>query len=340
MHLVTAAMDASDEELVLAIAEGREEAVGPLYARYAPLVLGMASQALGRPTAEEVVQDVFLAVWKNAGSFDPSRGPVRPWLLQIAHYRIANELRTRSRRPRIEPDPEGERVAALPDPAPDQQAAAWTEYRRSALKRALEELPAPQRQALGLAFYQELSHGEIARVLKLPLGTAKSRLRAGLLALRGKLAPLVASLAILAVLSGVVYELTTGRREASRNERAVAMLTSSEAQALRLTPAPGAAGVPPAAHAVYRFQPGKPIGVITYSFFARPPAGRAYQAWALIGGRWVSLGVARPDGNGHARLVAEDPALATRPEAVQVTLEPEAGSALPAGALVVSWRSP
>jgi RNA polymerase sigma-70 factor (ECF subfamily) len=230
MRIVRAPMD-TDEDLLAALAGGDEEAVGRLYARYAPIVLGMASQALDRATAEEVVQDVFTAVWKNAASFDPARGPVRPWLLQIAHYRIANELRTRSRRPRIEADPDGERLAGLPDPAPDQQATAWTEYRRSALKRALEQLPPPQRQALGLAFYEDLSHGEIARVLKLPLGTAKSRVRAGLLALRGKLAPLVAALAFVALLAGVVYEATSGRRERSREERAIAMADARSGRA-------------------------------------------------------------------------------------------------------------
>jgi RNA polymerase sigma-70 factor (ECF subfamily) len=327
----------TDEDLLAALARGEEEAVGPLYARYAPIVLGMASQALDRATAEDIVQDVFVNVWKYAASFDPARGPVRPWLLQIAHYRIANELRSRSRRPRIEADPDGERVAALPDPAPDQQAAAWTEYRRSALKRALERLPAPQRQALGLAFYEDLSHGEIARVLKLPLGTAKSRVRAGLLTLRVKLAPLVASLAVIALLAGAIYELAIRRREL-RVERAIAMLTSSEAQALRLTPAPGASGVPATAHALYRYRPGTPIAVITYSYFAPAPEGRAYQAWALVNGRWISLGIARPDADGRARLIAEDPALPSVPEALEVTLEPEGGSSSPSGPAVVAWR--
>jgi RNA polymerase sigma-70 factor (ECF subfamily) len=338
MRIVRAPMD-TDEDLLAALAGGDEEAVGRLYARYAPIVLGMASQALDRATAEEVVQDVFTAVWKNAASFDPARGPVRPWLLQIAHYRIANELRTRSRRPRIEADPDGERLAGLPDPAPDQQATAWTEYRRSALKRALEQLPPPQRQALGLAFYEDLSHGEIARVLKLPLGTAKSRVRAGLLALRGKLAPLVAALAFVALLAGVVYEATSGRRERSREERAIAMLTSSEAQALRLTPAPGAPDVPAAAHALYRYRPGSPVVVITYSYFAPAREGRAYQAWALVDGRWISLGIARPDAEGRARLIAEDRALSAAPQALEVTLEPEGGGPSPSGPAVVAWRS-
>ena len=330
-------MNPSDEELMQTLAAGREEAVGPLYARYAPIVFGMAAQALDRPTAEEIVQDVFVAVWKNAVSFDAKRGPVRPWLLQIAHYRIANELRRRSRRPRLEPDSEGERLAHLPDPAPDQTEQAWTEYRRGALRRALEQLPPPQRQALGLAFFEDLTHGEIAEVLELPLGTAKSRIRAGLLALRGKLGPLVAAFVFLALLAGVAYELQSRRRALAIDERALAMLTSSDAQALRLTAEPG---TEVETHGVFRFRPRAATALITLTNFPPPPSGRAYQAWALQGGRWMSLGVARPDAAGKVRLIAEGPAFGTRPDALQVTVEPESGSPSPTRPAVISWRAP
>jgi RNA polymerase sigma-70 factor (ECF subfamily) len=337
MPVVAATMDPSDEELLQALASGREEAVGPLYSRYAPIVFGMAAQALDRPTAEEIVQDVFVAVWKNAASFEPARGPVRPWLLQIAHYRIANELRRRSRRPKAQADPDGEHLARLADPAPDQAEITWTEYRRAALRRALEELPPPQRQALGLAFFEDLSHGEIAAVLDLPLGTAKSRVRAGLLALRGKLAPLVAVLALLALLVGVTIEMRDRRRALAlaSDERALAMLTSSDAQALRLT---AVAGTNPETHGVYRFRPGATTAVITLSSFPPAPSGHAYQAWALSGGRWTSVGLARPDAAGRARLIAEGPAFAVRPEALQVTVEPESGSLSPSGPAVIAWR--
>ena len=74
MPLIADEAISTDEELIQSIASGRQEAVGPLYSRYAPTVLGMAAQALDRATAEEIVQDVFLAVWKNARSFDPTRG--------------------------------------------------------------------------------------------------------------------------------------------------------------------------------------------------------------------------------------------------------------------------
>ena len=110
--------DVSDEALMSDLASGKQDAIGLLYARYAPTILGMAAQALGRPTAEDIVQDVFLAVWKNAPAYDPKRGTVRPWLLQIAHYRIANELRRRSRRPQIEADPNGSGSPAFRSPGP------------------------------------------------------------------------------------------------------------------------------------------------------------------------------------------------------------------------------
>src|SRR5439155_16250480 len=89
MERATIEKDVSDEALMSDLASGQQDAIGLLYARYAPTVLGIAAQALDRPTAEDLVQDVVLAVWKNAPAYDPKRGPVRPWLLQIAHYRIA-----------------------------------------------------------------------------------------------------------------------------------------------------------------------------------------------------------------------------------------------------------
>src|ERR671932_132368 len=89
---------AGDEELMRLLAGGRQEALGPLYSRYAPLIFGMAAQSLDRSGAEEIVQEVFLAVWRQAATFDPALGPFRPWVLQIAHFRILNELRRRGRR--------------------------------------------------------------------------------------------------------------------------------------------------------------------------------------------------------------------------------------------------
>jgi len=333
------APEANDEELMQALAGGREEALRPLYARYAPLVFGLATHTLERAAAEEVVQDVFLSVWRNANRYDPARGPLRPWLLQIAHHRILNELRGRSRRPQLASDPDGERLAALEDPDPGPAAAAWTAYRRSAVRRALEALPPAQRQALGLAFFDELTHEQVADVLQLRLGTAKTRIRTGLLKLRQHLVPLVAMLAlvVLAGLATLLHREVGDRAALALRERALDLVTSSDVKPLRLEAAPG---VPAETHANYRARPGTPLAVLSLSKLPPAPAGRVYQAWLRHEDGWLSLGAAVPDADGKARIVAQGPALGAPVDALQVTLEPVPGSAAPSGPLVMAWPKP
>jgi RNA polymerase sigma-70 factor (ECF subfamily) len=323
----------SDEELMAQVASGRAEAIGPLYTRHAPVIFGMAARALDRATAEEIVQEVFLEVWRHAGRFDRERGPFRPWILRIAHHRIANELRRRSRRPRTENEGDEARWESLADPSPDHADAAWIEYRRQVLASAIAQLPPPQRQAVGLAFFQDLTHDQIAAALNLPLGTAKSRIRAGLQNLRVRLAPVLATLVVLAL---VVFSVTDTLR-LRRNERALHMLTMSDAETLHLSPLPS---TPAATHGNYRFRPGDSIAVLTLSHFAPAPAGHVYQAWARENGKWLSLGLASPDATGRAQLLAEDPALTARPEIVLITLEPKGGSSTPTEAsAVVRWTA-
>jgi RNA polymerase sigma-70 factor (ECF subfamily) len=319
----------TDEELMAEVAAGRAESIGPLYARHAPVIFGMARRALDRATAEEIVQEVFLEVWRHSARFDSKRGPFRPWILRIAHYRIANELRRQSRRPRAESDPEEERLANLPDPAPDQADAAWIEYRREVLASAIAQLPPPQRQAVGLAFFQDLTHDQIAATLNLPLGTAKSRIRAGLQNLRGQLAPVLATLVVMAL---VIFSVKDALR-LRRDDRALNMLTLSDSETLRLSPVPSA---PPATHGNYRFRPNDATAVVTLSHFAPAPEGHVYQAWARVNGKWISLGLAVPDPTGRALLIAEDPALRSRPEVVEITLEKKGGGAVPNEAAVIA----
>ena len=333
------APEASDEALTRALASGSEEALRPLYPRYAPLVFGLAAHALERATAEEVVQDVFLSVWRNAARYDAARGPLRPWLLQIAHFRILNELRSRSRRPQLAPDPDGEQVAALEDPDPGPAAGAWSEYRRSAVRHALELLPPAQRQALGLAFFEDLTHEQVADVLQLRLGTAKTRIRAGLQKLREQLVPLVAvlALALLAGFTALLHRHALDQGTLATGERALDLVTSSDVKPIRLE---AATGVPAEAHANYRARPGTPLAVLSLSKLPPAPAGRVYQAWLRAEGVWVSLGTAVPDAEGRARIVAEGPAFAAPAEALQVTLEPAPGGVAPGGALVLAWPKP
>src|SRR5581483_9653020 len=136
MHVVRPWHELSDEELMRYLAAGEQDALGPLHSRYAPLIFNLAAQSLDRAAAEEIVQDVFLAIWRKADTFDPARGAFRPWVLRIAHLRVINELRRRGRRPQVAPDPDGLRFAALADrgPAPDDEA--WNDYRRTVVQDA------------------------------------------------------------------------------------------------------------------------------------------------------------------------------------------------------------
>ena len=154
------------------------------------------------------MQEVFLTRWRNAGRFDSERRTVRSWVLQIAHFRILNELRRQSRQPAIAPDPEGAVFAGLPSHHPGPAEAAWQRHRSAVLKSALDELPPPQREALGLAFLNDLTHEQVAAKLGVPLGTTKTRIRAGLQGRRGKFGPRGAALAESTRTSGV---LPTGR---------------------------------------------------------------------------------------------------------------------------------
>ena len=99
--------------------------------------------------------------------------------------------------------------------------------------------------------------------------------------------------------------------------------------------APGNSGS--SIHGVYRYRPGSPIAVVTISNFPPAPSGHVYRVWASYRGVWNSLGEMRPDASGHARQIAEQPALAAAPDAVEVTLELSIGGATPRGPILIHW---
>jgi RNA polymerase sigma-70 factor (ECF subfamily) len=168
----------SDQELMLALPD-QLDAMDALYERHARPALGLAMRILGdRETAEEMVQEAFLALWRHARRYEPGRGSVRTWLLGIVHHRAID--RVRGRPP----------VAALPEefdlvsPTGDVWTLAAQQLDRQAIQRALAELPAEQRQAVELAYFSGFTQMQIASALGLPLGTVKGRLRLGLARLR------------------------------------------------------------------------------------------------------------------------------------------------------------
>jgi RNA polymerase sigma-70 factor (ECF subfamily) len=177
----------TDEELMTKLATGNKAALTPLHERYAGLVFGLIAQSLDRSVAEEITQDVFLTVWWKAYTYDPGRGPVRPWLLQIAHARMLNEVRRRGRRPRCVADPDEQQLNAAADNGPSPDEEVWRHDRQAAVVAAVAALPAPQREAVCLAWFEELSQQQVAARLGLPLGTAKTRIRVGKQRLRSAL---------------------------------------------------------------------------------------------------------------------------------------------------------
>lgn len=172
--------DPVDAGLVRAIGAGDAAALESLYARYGNIVFGMAYRFLGdRQAAEECVQDVFVAVWRGATSYDEERSRVTTWLFTIARNRAVDLTRRRAARP-VDLHEEVESPEHAPDTA-DLVAAA---DRSSRVAEAMAELPDPQREVLTLAYFEGLSHTEIADRLGVPIGTVKGRIRLALDRLR------------------------------------------------------------------------------------------------------------------------------------------------------------
>jgi RNA polymerase sigma factor (sigma-70 family) len=327
----------TDEQLIARLATGHQEALAPLYERYARVIFTVATQWLDRPAAEEIVQDVFLAVWRKADSFDAEQGSFRPWLLQLTHWRIINELRRRSRRPRLDPELGADDIAQLFTTESEPEDVLAREERREALRRAVASLPPVQQQALGLAFFNELTHKQVAATLEVPLGTAKTRIRTGIRNLRTMLAPVAAALVLLLGLGTLAVRDLMQRMAFERDERALTLLTSSELVDRRLTPA--ASGLPAEAHGHYRARDGVSTVVLSVTSLSAAPAGQVYAGWALIGDRWLPLGTVAPDANGTGRVIAESPDLARPPDLVEITLQSTPGGESPSGRPILAWRS-
>lgn len=324
----------TDEQLMAELVSGQQEALQALHRRLAPLVFHIACRSLDAAAAEEITQDVFLRVWQKAATFDPARGSFRSWILQIAHRRVINELRERGRRPRIDGESEASLVdASAQDSGPEEQV--WADYRKDTIRKALGALPQEQGQALRLAFFQDLTHEEVATFLEVPLGTAKGRIR---LALEKLNAPLAALVALLVAGVGVTtYAWNRHRNLLARDEQALAMLTGSHMESLRLEPLTAKGEIEKGPHGTYRAERGGTMVVFTLSNVPRVDPGETYRLWRFAGGAWKLLGEPIPDERGRGRMLldASDKAW---PEALKLTRERlgRAGSA-PGGELMLAW---
>jgi RNA polymerase sigma-70 factor (ECF subfamily) len=173
-----------DAELVAAIAARRPEALEAAYRRHSPAVLGVARRATGGVVlAEEVVQEVFLRLWRRPERFDASRGSLRSYLLIDANARAIEVLRSDYARRGRE-----ERSVRLDASAGDDvEREAWELVLADHLRDALDLLPEGEREAIELAFYGGYTYRQVATMLGEPEGTVKSRIRAGLLRLHDRL---------------------------------------------------------------------------------------------------------------------------------------------------------
>lgn len=182
--MTPATSDSSDAALVVAVGRFDALALQELHRRHAPAVFGLARRVLGDPVAaEDVLQEVFLLLWREPTRFDPERGSLRSFLLRIAHNRAVDRVRADTARGNREDRHERER----PAPVGDVEREAWDLIRAEQIKAAIAGLSPGEREAIMLAYYDGLSYREVARVLELPEGTVKSRIRLGM----GKLADLL-----------------------------------------------------------------------------------------------------------------------------------------------------
>lgn len=170
-----------DVELLRAVQRGDETALASLYDRYRSILFGLILRILhSRPEAEDVLQDVFIQVWQRAASFDETRGKPFTWLVTLARSRAIDRLRVLESRGRTATEAARELVDEVSDAVADTMRSEQSAIVRGALAQLSEE----QRQTLLLAYFEGLTQSEIARRLDEPLGTVKTRMRAGTIKLR------------------------------------------------------------------------------------------------------------------------------------------------------------
>src|ERR1019366_2073690 len=177
----------SQAQLLHRVAAQDAQALSELYDLTAKPLFALAFRILGDVSeAEEVIQDVFVQIWKNAHSFDPLLGPAFYWALSITRHRAIDRLRARQRRSRLIENLEEDAVAnAATSTASDKEALGAEDT--AAVRSGLGGLPAEQRRVIELAFFGGLTHQQIAEALNEPLGTIKARIRRSLSKLRESL---------------------------------------------------------------------------------------------------------------------------------------------------------
>jgi RNA polymerase sigma-70 factor, ECF subfamily len=185
------ASDPTDISLLQRIAARDSAALAELYDRHKRLLFGLILRVVrDRGEAEEILQEAFVRVWTRAESYDARMGGPLPWIVRVARNRAIDRLR--ARRVRATVDTPAVELAAIEAAAPatgiqSPEAAVLDAERRRRLTGALAGLPADQRELIEEAFFEGYTHSELAHRFRLPLGTVKTRIRLGMLAMRKRL---------------------------------------------------------------------------------------------------------------------------------------------------------
>jgi RNA polymerase sigma factor (sigma-70 family) len=191
------AADRSDVQLAGALVGGDADALSEVYDRFHRAVHAVAFRVTtDRTHAEDVVQEVFVALWKRPEAYNPARGSLGTWLMSTAHHKAVDLVRReeslRRRRDLVAVDVAQElREEHLAEPVEEQATERWQAER---VRRALSDLPEAQRQAMVLAYFGGYTQREVAAVTGVPLGTVKTRMLAAMRKLRDVLAPMGADL--------------------------------------------------------------------------------------------------------------------------------------------------
>lgn len=176
------AVPSSEARLLARCATGDQTAFAELYDAIAPRVYGLVRRVVRSPAiSEEVSQEVLLEVWRSSARFDPERGSAAGWILSIAHRRAVDRVRSEEAASRRDTAYSG-RNAVVDHDATANLVEDNLEQQR--IRRALDQLTDTQRQSIELAFYGGYTHAEVAGLLDIPVGTAKTRIRDGLIRLR------------------------------------------------------------------------------------------------------------------------------------------------------------
>jgi RNA polymerase sigma-70 factor (ECF subfamily) len=197
------AQDPADASLVRRIRAGDRGAVDDLYARFRRPAFALARRILADDAlAEDVLQDVFLTVWRDPGAFDRARGTFSSWLLALVHHKAVDAVRREESQRRRQSRAEDALVRSAPVEAQDVEDEAWTRVVSERVRGALATLPVAQREALTLAYYGGYTQREVAALTGAPLGTVKTRMLAGMRRLKEELGGLAGGATVGGALGG------------------------------------------------------------------------------------------------------------------------------------------